>query len=586
MYQGTVNVRWNGHFLPVQIDLGTQPTVTFVVPESLRAPGLAEFTLWDTSAGQPLPYDGRVLVVIPVSAAIFEVDVAADRLVASITGDGTDSGTGGQVNVYSFASGAVKQNIPIPPAQRVLALSPETQFAWVATDEANGKIARLNLSSGQLDTPFEVSLSSPPPYKLSAQVDPQNTAILFVVTTSLRDSKLQAFVGGTLLPGAAPDGTQLPLALDDQGRFLVSKGQACVVDSTAGFINCVVLLAGQKGQLQAVWKQTAFVGSAAIDLITGDTVGGFGSFSVEKFLPENNRLLLRWYYAMRVADAESFEFLADISFAGPWLAEPPKKVWAPDWLLMRTVGGVFVGRVPELGPAPSFSAGGVTNASNGQSGQIAPGEILSLYGQNLGPDPGAGPILEVGLKLASEVEHTKVIFDGAPGAILYTGTGQINVVAPETLVPGSTVAMQVLHYGIPSPQVDISITQMSPGLFGYTTQGRLYAAALTSDAHLQGPGTPLQRGKVAVFYGTGIGLPGSKAADGIADRPSEVPIRPTVSIGGRPAEVLYAGGSPGLTVGLTQINIIVPPDAPTGTAVEVVFSAGGQSAGATWVAVQ
>jgi uncharacterized protein (TIGR03437 family) len=586
LYQGAVSVRWNGHFLPVQINLGTPPSVTFVVPASLNTPGLAEFTLWNTLAGQPLPYGGRVVVVIPVKAALYEVDVAGDRLVAAITGDGTDSGTGGQVNIYSISSGALKQSAPIPMTGRVLALSPDTQFAWVASDEANGKIARLDLANGQLDTPFQVSLGSSPPYTLSAQVDTQDTRVLFVLTSSRGNSKLQAYVEGVLLPNPAPDGTTLPLALDDRGRFLVYRGQACIVDSTAGFTNCVVLVPGQISQLQAVWKNYAVAAGGLIDLTTGATViGSYPAVDV-KYLKESSRLLLTQNYDMYVADADSLEILADVTFATPWLPEPPKRIWAPDWVLRRSVEGIFIGRVAELGPAPSFGADGVANAANGRTGLIAPGEILSLYGQNLGPAAGAGPIVESGLKLASDVEHTEVFFDGVSGAILYTGTGQINVVAPETLVPGSTVTIQVVRYGIPSPAVDIPVTQMSPGLFGYMTEGRLYAAALTSDFQLQGPGSPLQRGKAAVLYGTGIGLPASKTSDEIADRPSEVAVRPTISIGGHPAEVLYAGGSPGLTAGLTQINIIVPPDTPTGTAVEVVITAGGQSAGGLWVAVQ
>src|SRR5258706_1455590 len=70
--RGAVSVRWHGHFLPVQINLNTPPSVTFIVPGLLRIPGFAEFTLWNTSAGQPLPYGGRVAVIIPVKAAVFE----------------------------------------------------------------------------------------------------------------------------------------------------------------------------------------------------------------------------------------------------------------------------------------------------------------------------------------------------------------------------------------------------------------------------------------------------------------------------------------------------------------------------------
>ena len=51
-----------------------------------------------------------------------------------------------------------------------------------------------------------------------------------------------------------------------------------------------------------------------------------------------------------------------------------------------------------------------------------------------------------------------------------------------------------------------------------------------------------------------------------------------VTIGGQLAQVTYAGASPGLVLGLTQINVRVPMNAPSGPAVPVTLIVDGIAA--------
>lgn len=179
-----------------------------------------------------------------------------------------------------------------------------------------------------------------------------------------------------------------------------------------------------------------------------------------------------------------------------------------------------------------------------------------------------------------------MLFNGVPGPILYAGSLQVNTVVPEDLQAGDPVEVQIVRYGIPSARVRVDTAPFSPGTFTYAAQGRPYAAAQDGAGRVQGPDWRLRRGDVAVLWATGLGLPAGAAADSIGARPAEVPVRPLVTIGGRPAQILYAGVSPGLTAGLTQINILVPEDAPSGSAIEVGIRAGSSTAGDAWVAVQ
>ncbi|MBZ5584357.1 MAG: hypothetical protein LAQ30_19520, partial [Acidobacteriia bacterium] len=62
----------------------------------------------------------------------------------------------------------------------------------------------------------------------------------------------------------------------------------------------------------------------------------------------------------------------------------------------------------------------------------------------------------------------------------------------------------------------------------------------------------------------------------------------TATIGGKTAEVQYAGGAPGLVAGTMQVNLKVPEGVEPGSAVEVVLKVGGISspAGVTIVVGQ
>jgi uncharacterized protein (TIGR03437 family) len=88
-----------------------------------------------------------------------------------------------------------------------------------------------------------------------------------------------------------------------------------------------------------------------------------------------------------------------------------------------------------------------------------------------------------------------------------------------------------------------------------------------------------------VIYATGEGQTLPAGVDGqIAGGPDyPKPTRPvTVSIGGIPAEVLYAGAAPQLVSGVMQINARIPLSAPAGdVAVEVAVGEAKSQAGIT-----
>jgi uncharacterized protein (TIGR03437 family) len=91
--------------------------------------------------------------------------------------------------------------------------------------------------------------------------------------------------------------------------------------------------------------------------------------------------------------------------------------------------------------------------------------------------------------------------------------------------------------------------------------------------------TPLnavRRGSVVQLYANGVGPVDNRPLSGepaSTQTLSNCRVAPEVTIGGRPAPILFCGLAPGF-VGLYQINATVPADAPTGIQ-PLIVKAGG-----------
>jgi len=199
------------------------------------------------------------------------------------------------------------------------------------------------------------------------------------------------------------------------------------------------------------------------------------------------------------------------------------------------------------------------------TGDVAPGQIVSLLGLGLGPSTPAGLQLTSAGTVATTLGGTKVLFDGVPAPLLYSANGQVNAVVPYEVaspVTQMTVESGGLSYGpIPMP-----VVAAVPAIFlAGDPSNPSEAAAINPDGTLNSVSNPVARGSYVTFYACGVGLMTANS-DG-AVTPSTPPwpapqLQPvTVAIRGFNATVQYAGAAPGYVSGLLQINVFVPgPD--------------------------
>ena len=214
----------------------------------------------------------------------------------------------------------------------------------------------------------------------------------------------------------------------------------------------------------------------------------------------------------------------------------------------------------------------VQSAASFQFGVIAPGELITVKGNQLGP---ASPPNGVSFTLNSQggvdpkLAGVRVLFDNNPGTPIYVSAGQINAIVPWEIAGRPSTNLVIEVNGIQSAPIPLTLSNQAPGLFTTTQNGAGQVAAINQNGTYNGPPgggfSPAPVGSVISVYGTGGGqtsppgttgsvTPTPTSAAGPFLRISNV----TATIGNQPATVTFAGAAPGLVTGVIQINIIVP----------------------------
>jgi len=165
-----------------------------------------------------------------------------------------------------------------------------------------------------------------------------------------------------------------------------------------------------------------------------------------------------------------------------------------------------------------------------------------------------------------------------PGRLHLTAPGQVNAQVPWELRGQTSVLVKVSIGKISSEVYTLPLVDGSPGIFEYIdrTAKRNSAAALDELNQVIGSANPARRGRPIQLFLNGLGPVDHQPETG-EPTPAEPLARtlaiPEVTIGGKSAVVEFSGLSP-LSVGLYQVNLTVPPDAPPGVQPVAVSIAG------------
>jgi len=231
----------------------------------------------------------------------------------------------------------------------------------------------------------------------------------------------------------------------------------------------------------------------------------------------------------------------------------------------------------------------------------APGQIVAAFGSGL-PVGTKLSVPATSTPLPTELSQVSARVNGALAPLFFIGapgdgTFQINYQLPFETAAG-TALVEVLSEGKLVASEYLTVSAAAPGVFTSNSSGQGQTVALNQDYSLNGSGPgakPEARGRFIIVYANGQGrqllegetgqlltLPSGYAAP---NSPLYLTAEiPTVTIGGVGAQVAFSGLAPGF-VGLWQLNVKIPDNAPTGNAVPLVISFGNKTSRTTTIAV-
>jgi trimeric autotransporter adhesin len=261
-------------------------------------------------------------------------------------------------------------------------------------------------------------------------------------------------------------------------------------------------------------------------------------------------------------------------------------------LAVDSKGDVFIAdasnnAIRELAAAgPSVSISAVTNGASNQAGSIAPGEVLVIYGSNIGAASLTTFQLNSAGAVSTSLAGTSVYINGVEAPVLYTSPNQVSAIVPFALT-GSTAQVFVLNQNQSTEPMTVNVAPSATGVFTANDSGEGQAAAINQNNSVNSSASPASSGQIVTLFFTGAGQTDPGGQNGApATTQLPIPLLPvSVAIGGKNATIDYVGGSPGTLQGIMQVNATLPAGLPAGNASVIVQVGSSASQGGVTIAV-
>ena len=241
-------------------------------------------------------------------------------------------------------------------------------------------------------------------------------------------------------------------------------------------------------------------------------------------------------------------------------------------------------------PPPKLTHEGVVSAASFESQvPLAPGSIISVFGEALSEGVGEALTLPLGTELAG----TSITLAGRPLPMLFASERQINAMVPYGIAINTRHHLLVRRGTTISQPIPLSVAAAQPAIFltrpGMSTQGHVYRFVDDATQILAAPGDPVGADDVLIIYASGLGAVDPPVDAGL-EAPGQEPFARTVNrvkvtIGDVRAKVFFSGLAPGFT-GLYQVNAFVPEGVASGEAVPVVLEVANQVSQPVTIAVR
>jgi uncharacterized protein (TIGR03437 family) len=208
------------------------------------------------------------------------------------------------------------------------------------------------------------------------------------------------------------------------------------------------------------------------------------------------------------------------------------------------------------GGLPAIAA--ITNGASNQTGAVAGGEIVVVYGTGLGPAQlvvaGTGP------QPPQQLSGVTLLVNGTPASLIYVSAAQLSAIIPNGFT-GANAQVVVQYQGQSSASVTVPLTTASPALFTANSSGSGQALAVNADGSANGASHPAAQGSVLTLFVNGV------LSQFVAGALS-------VTIEGQQATIVSSTAAASAP-GVTAVQVHVPFGIPSGAAVPVTVQVGG-----------
>jgi uncharacterized protein (TIGR03437 family) len=221
---------------------------------------------------------------------------------------------------------------------------------------------------------------------------------------------------------------------------------------------------------------------------------------------------------------------------------------------------------------------------------IAPGEVVSIYGNNIGFSIRANAQANANGIFSTQFAGTMVTFNGIPAPVLISSPTFVSVVVPYELGGATAANIVVTQNGQTTGIAAIPVTAVFPGIFTAASTGINGGLAV-----LNADGTPNTTKNAAVesstitLFVTGDGQTSPGGIDGLVSGASNTPtplLPVTVTVGGNAATVTSAAEAPGQVAGVLKVSVTLPSTVTTSSSVLVQVQVGSVMSQQVSIAVQ
>lgn len=244
-------------------------------------------------------------------------------------------------------------------------------------------------------------------------------------------------------------------------------------------------------------------------------------------------------------------------------------------------GNDVIRRLTPVPPGNVIVANGASDLGYSSAGvqmPVAPGEVITIFGANIGNPNAAAAQPDANGKFETQFASTTVTVNGIPAPIIASGPSQVTAVTPYAVGAATQANIVVAFQGKTTASATVPVAAASPGIFTANSTGVSGGlAVLNADGTANSVSNPSAESAAITVFVTGEGQTSPAGVDGRVSGSSNTPqpqLTVTATAGGTAATVASAAEASGHVAGVLQVSVTLPSSVTKSNAVPIQITVG------------